>query len=49
MPYTTQFERSPNSISSYSVNLGLTEWTIGCTYSRIEIKLYTKIFVNGQF
>jgi len=24
---TTQFERSPNSISSYSVNLGLTEWT----------------------
>jgi len=27
MPYTTQFERSPNSISFYSVNLGLTEWT----------------------
>ena len=23
---TTQFERSPNSISSYSVNSGLTEW-----------------------
>jgi len=26
MPSTTQFERSLNSISSYLVNSGLTEW-----------------------
>jgi len=26
MPYTTQFERQPYSITSYSVNSGLTEW-----------------------
>jgi len=26
MPYTTQFECSPNSITSYSVNSGLAEW-----------------------
>jgi len=26
MPNTTQFERPPNSITSYSVNSGLTEW-----------------------
>jgi len=25
-PSITQFERSPNSITSYSVNSGLTEW-----------------------
>ena len=38
MPNTTQFERLPYSITSYSVNSGLTEW-IKTTYSRIEIKL----------
>jgi len=27
MPSTTQFERTPYSISSYAVNSGLTEWT----------------------
>jgi len=26
MPYITQFERQPYSITSYSVNSGLTEW-----------------------
>ena len=45
MPNTTQFERPPYSITSYSVNSGLTEWIIGITDfdrdGRIEIKLYT--------
>ena len=40
MPNTTQFERQPYSITSYSVNSGLTEW-IKTTYGRIEIKLYS--------
>jgi len=41
MPNTTQFERQPYSITSYSVNSGLTEWIKTSTYGRIEIKLYS--------
>jgi len=45
MPYTTKFERSPNSISSYSVNLRLTEWTKAVlTASRLEIKTLQQDF-----
>jgi len=47
--YTTQFERSPNSISSYSVNSGLTEWIKAVLIQsdrELEIKLYTTGYSN---
>ena len=50
-PSITQFERTPYSISSYSVNSGLTEWIKAVLYSQIEIKLYSNIYVPrlGRF
>ena len=38
--HTTQFERWPNSISSYLINPGLIKWIQAVKNSRIEIALY---------
>ena len=43
MPYITQFERQPYSITSYSVNSGLTEWI------KTEIKLYKALVKDILF